>query len=80
MSNLNLSNLAQIGIFPVGDTYSSHTPSMECTTFLADKVQLLPKINKRNLIKTNNQLFNGLYYGGVDTPTTRQLASKNSKH
>lgn len=76
MSNLKLSNLAQIGIFPVGDTYSSHTPNMECTTFLADKVQLLPKINKRNLIKTNNQLFNGLYYGGVDTPTTRQLASK----
>lgn len=76
MPNLKFSNLAQIGIFPVGDTYFSNTPSMECTTFLADKIQLLPKVNQRSLIKTNNQPFNGLYYGGVDTPTTHQLASK----
>ncbi|MFK3815599.1 aminotransferase class I/II-fold pyridoxal phosphate-dependent enzyme [Pseudomonas sp. NPDC089407] len=76
MSDLKFSKLAQIGIFPVGNTSLTHTPSIECTTFLADTVQQLPKINQRNLTSINDQPLNDLYYGGVDTPTTRQLASK----
>lgn len=76
MPNSKISNLAQIGIFPVGGTCLAHTPSMEHTTVIAPQFDLLPKINRRSLLKTNNHLFAGLYYGGVDTPTTRQLASK----
>lgn len=76
MSDLKYSYLAQVGIFTIGDTSLSHTPGMECTTFLAKEIHLLPKINQRNLIKFNSQILQGLYYGVVDTPTTRQLTSK----
>lgn len=76
MSNPKISDLAQIGIFPVDGTRLANTPSMECTTVIADKLDLLPKVNRRSLLRANNHLFAGLYYGGVDTPTTRQLSSK----
>lgn len=76
MSNSKISDLAQIGIFPVDGTRLANTPSMECTTIIADKVDLLPKVNRRSLLRANHHLFTGLYYGGVDTPTTRQLSTK----
>lgn len=76
MPNSIFSKFAQIGIFPLGNIHSTQTPAMECTTFIFDKAHLLPELNQKNLIKKTSHAFNNLYYGGVDTPTTRRLASK----
>lgn len=76
MSEMTLSKLAQVGLFPVGEIQSTQTPAMECTSYLVDSFDQLPPINEESLADTDNDLFNGLYYGGVDTPTTRQLSQR----
>ncbi|MFP3862229.1 PLP-dependent transferase [Pseudomonas capeferrum] len=76
MPEMTLSKLAQVGLFPTGGIQSTQTPAMECTSYLVDTFDQLPPINEESLSDTDNDLFNGLYYGGVETPTTRQLSQR----
>jgi len=76
MTEMTLSKLAQVGLFSIGGIQSTQTPAMECTSYLVDTFDQLPPINEESLADTDNDLFSGLYYGGVDTPTTRQLSQR----
>ncbi|MHA7115477.1 PLP-dependent transferase [Pseudomonas promysalinigenes] len=76
MTEMTLSKFAQAGLFPTGGIQASQTPAMECTSYIVDTFDQLPPINKASLADTDHDLFNGLYYGGVDTPTTRQLSQR----
>lgn len=76
MTEMTLSKLAQVGLFSIGEIQSTQTPAMECTSYLVDTFDQLPPINEESLADTDNDLFSGLYYGGVDTPTTRQLSQR----
>lgn len=76
MPEMPRSKLAQVGLFPTGGIQSTQTPAMECTSYLVDTFDQLPPINEESLADIDNDLFSGLYYGGVDTPTTRQLSQR----
>lgn len=76
MPEMTRSKLAQVGLFPTGGIQSTQTPAMECTSYLVDTFDQLPPINEESLADIDNDLFSGLYYGGVDTPTTRQLSQR----
>ncbi|MBK5012303.1 cystathionine beta-lyase [Pseudomonas sp. S60] len=75
--NIDRSTLfAQGGIFPVGDMYSLQTPSMESTTYITNTPDRLLPIDAESLVANYESPFEGLYYGGVDTPTTKQAAQQ----
>ncbi|WP_245586737.1 PLP-dependent transferase [Pseudomonas cremoricolorata] len=74
MKNNGPTALAQVGIFPVGELYSLQTPSMDATTYIANIPNHLLPIDPDSLQPSSESPFDGLYYGGIDTPTTRQAA------
>lgn len=79
MKKNNSTALAQIGLFPLGNVQSTTTPAINTTTFIVRSLSELSPINNSSLIKNCNKLFSKLYYGGIDTPTTRQLSQKIAK-
>ncbi|MCO7516183.1 PLP-dependent transferase [Pseudomonas guariconensis] len=76
MDKPEFTHLAQIGLFSLGDIQSAQTPPMESTTYVVENFDNLPSINNNSLTRPSSRIFEGLYYGGVDTPTTRQLAAR----
>ncbi len=74
MDKIAHSMLAHAGLFPTGEVYCTSTPAMESTTYITQRFERLPLVNQASLTGVPEDLFDGLYYGGVDTPTTRQLA------
>lgn len=67
---------AQVGIFPVGKVHSLQTPSMDCTTYITKTIDSLMPINANSLQCSSDSPVEGLYYGGIDTPTTRKAAQQ----
>lgn len=74
MDKVAHSMFAHAGLFPTGEVYCTSTPAMESTTYITQRFERLPLVNQASLTGVPEGLFDGLYYGGVDTPTTRQLA------
>lgn len=70
---------AQVGLFPVGNVLSPLTPAVNATTFIAQSLRDLSPVDATSLTAGGSDLFAGLYYGGVDTPTTRQLAARMAR-
>lgn len=79
MSNPLLTLLAQVGLFPLGKVKTPITPAVNGTTFTVESLDDLAPINNSSLTTNNQGLFDGLYYGGVETPTTRQLSYQISR-
>lgn len=76
MRKSNSTDLAQIGLFPLGDVRSPVTPAVNATTFVVNSLEELFPISNASLTEGGDDAFAGLYYGGVDTPTTRHLAAQ----
>ena len=79
MRKSNATVLAQIGLFPLGSISSPITPAINATTFIVNNFKELLPIDNASLIARSDETFAGLYYGGVDTPTTRHLANQVAK-
>lgn len=79
MNKTNLTEVAQIGLFPLGKVSSPVTPAINATTFVVNCLKDLAPITSSSLTEGGHDIFSGLYYGGVDTPTTRHLAARISK-
>lgn len=69
-------HFAQVGIFPVGKIHSLQTPPMDCTTYVTKSLDSLMPINADSLQSSSDSPLEGLYYGGIDTPTTRKAAQQ----
>lgn len=60
----------------MGSVMSPTTPAVNTTTFVARTYAALASICDDSLVSTNADILDGLYYGGVDTPTTLHLAAQ----
>jgi cystathionine beta-lyase/cystathionine gamma-synthase len=79
MCKSNSTDLAQIGLFPLGNHFTPLTPAVNATTLIVNRYEELSPISNSSLTEGNGDLFIGLYYGGIDTPTTRHLSHKIAK-
>lgn len=68
--------MARVGLFPLGSVKSTTTPAINATTFISETFEALAKISDNSLLKRFNDVTEGLYYGGVDTPTTLHMAAQ----
>lgn len=69
-------NIARIGMFPLGTVKSPITPAVNATTFVTQTLDDLATIDDSSLTRASSGVFDGLYYGGIDTPTTLHLAAQ----
>ncbi|WP_430252400.1 trans-sulfuration enzyme family protein [Neorhizobium sp. DAR64860/K0K1] len=67
---------ARVGMFPLGDMVSPILPPINATTLIAPSLERLAPIADNSLLRTADHVMEGLYYGGVDTPTTLSLAKE----
>lgn len=79
MCKSNTTELAQIGIFPVGKLFAPLVPAFNATTLVVNRYEELSPISNSSLTEGNGSAFSGLYYGGIDTPTTLHLAHQIAK-
>lgn len=79
MDSHHRTKLSQIGLFPLGQVRAPITPAINATTFISKGIEGLAPIDAESLTSIEDDVFGGLYYGGVDTPTTLHLAAQISR-
>ena len=65
---------AQSGLFPVGKVAIANPPAIVATTVLFPNSAAMTPLTTEALSRSDAEIYDGFYYGGVGTPTTAALA------